>query len=80
MDFELIQYQIPSSIWIGLYFANLVFPEQPVLFLTICFPPMILAGVSVGFYLMLFAVKTEGDGNRPAEPSTRQTSGSRYRR
>jgi hypothetical protein len=48
-----------SVIWIGLYFASLVFPEQRSTFQNICFPPMALADVTTGFYLMLFAVKTE---------------------
>jgi hypothetical protein len=45
-----------SAIWTGLYFANLVFPEHHALFQYICFPPMALAEVVTGFYLMLFAV------------------------
>jgi Domain of unknown function (DUF4386) len=56
-----------SVIWTGLYFANLVFPEQHALFQYICFPPMALADVIIGFYLMLFAVKTEVHGNQPAQ-------------
>jgi len=52
-----------SVIWTGLYFANLVFPEQHVLFQRICFPLMGLADVTTGFYLMLFAVKTGVHGN-----------------
>jgi hypothetical protein len=47
-----------SLIWTILYFANLVFPEQRALFQYICFPPMALADVAIGFYLALFAVKT----------------------
>jgi len=46
-----------SVIWIGMYFASLVFPEQRSAFLYICFPPMAAADVITGFYLMLFAVK-----------------------
>jgi hypothetical protein len=48
-----------SAIWTVVYFANLVFPEQHSLFQLICFPPMALAEVITGFYLMLFAVKSE---------------------
>jgi hypothetical protein len=42
-----------SVIWTGLYFASLVFPEQHALFQYICFPPMALADIATGFYLML---------------------------
>jgi hypothetical protein len=52
-----------SLIWTGLYFANLVFPEQHTLFQYICFPPMALADVTTGFYMMFFGVKTEVRGN-----------------
>jgi hypothetical protein len=47
-----------SVIWIGGYFGNLVFPEQHALFQYVCFPAMVLADITTGFYLMLFAVKT----------------------
>jgi hypothetical protein len=50
---------VASVIWTGLYFASLVFPERHALFQYICFPPMALAEVVTGFYLMLFAVGTE---------------------
>jgi hypothetical protein len=50
---------VASVIWTSLYFANLVFPEHHALFQYICFPPMALAEVVTGFYLMLFAVGTE---------------------
>jgi len=56
-----------SVIWTGLYFANLVFPERHTLFQYICLPPMALADVLTGFYLMLFAIKTEISGNQPAQ-------------
>ena len=46
-----------SAIWIGLYLAKLVFPEHRAVFLYICFPPMLVADVATGFWLMLFAVK-----------------------
>jgi hypothetical protein len=45
-----------SVIWTALYFASLVFPERHALLQYICFPPMALAEVVTGFYLMLFAV------------------------
>jgi hypothetical protein len=48
-----------SVIWIALYFANLIFPERHALFQSMCFPPMGLAIVLTGLYLMLFAVKIE---------------------
>jgi hypothetical protein len=51
---------LASAIWTIAYFANLLFPEQHALLQYICFPPMALAEVLTGFYLMLFAVKTEG--------------------
>jgi hypothetical protein len=51
-----------SVIWAGLYLAKLVFPEQSAVFQYICFPPMVLADVATGFYLLLFSVKT---GVRP---------------
>jgi hypothetical protein len=47
---------VASVLWTGFYFAELVFPEVHALFQYICFPPMALAEVLTGFYLMLFAV------------------------
>ena len=47
-----------SVIWIGLYLANLIFPDKHALFRYICFPPMAIADIATGFYLMLFAVKS----------------------
>jgi ABC-type spermidine/putrescine transport system permease subunit II len=55
-----------SFIWTVLYFASLVFPEQRGLFQYICFPPMVLADVTTGFYLLLFAVRAEVRGNQSA--------------
>ncbi len=49
---------VASVIWTGLYFANLIWPERHALFQYICLPPMALAEVVTGFYLMLFAVGT----------------------
>lgn len=45
-----------SAVWTILYFANLIFPEYHDLFQEICFPPMLLADVITGVYLMVFAV------------------------
>lgn len=47
---------IAAVIWTVMYFANLLFPEHHSLFQYICFPPMLLAEVVSGFYLLLFAV------------------------
>ena len=58
-----------SAIWTIAYFANLVFPEQHALLQHISFPPMALAEVFTGFYLMLFAVKTEGRGQLSQQAS-----------
>ncbi|MGC2661625.1 MAG: DUF4386 domain-containing protein [Bryobacteraceae bacterium] len=57
---------IASVIWTSLYFANLVFPEHHALFQYICFPPMALAEIVTGFYLMLFGV-----GTKPRTPGAR---------
>ena len=56
-----------SVLWTCLYFANLVFPEHHALFQRICFPPMALADVTSGLYLMLFAVKAGVQGNQLAQ-------------
>jgi len=58
---------LASVIWTGLYFANLIFPEEHALFQSICFPPMALADVITGFYLLIFALKTEVGGGEPAQ-------------
>jgi hypothetical protein len=55
-----------SVIWTCLYFATLVFPERHGLFQYICFPPMALADVITGLYLMLFAVRA-GDRDNGAK-------------
>lgn len=55
-----------SVIWVALYLASLIFPEWRPLFQYICFPPMALADLGTGCYLMLFAVKTEGPRDRAA--------------
>lgn len=52
-----------SAVWAILYLANLVFPQDHSIFQSICFPPMVLADVATGFYLILFAVKTKVPGN-----------------
>jgi len=49
-----------STIWITLYFANLIFPEQHATFQYVCFPLMAAAEVTTGFYLIVFAVKSQG--------------------
>ena len=56
-----------SVIWIALYLARLVFPEKRSVFQSICFPPMAVADVITGLYLMLFAVKTEGRGDQSVQ-------------
>src|SRR5215469_10041453 len=48
-----------SAVWIALYFASLIFRQRHELFQQISFPPMGLADVITGFYLMLFAVRRE---------------------
>jgi|SRR5262249_34369342 len=55
-----------SAIWIALYFARLIFPEQRAVFWSICFPLMGLAIVLTGFWLTFFAVKSPG-GSDPVE-------------
>jgi hypothetical protein len=57
-----------SVIWTALYFASLVFPERHALLQCICFPPMALAEVVTGFYLMLFAVGKES--KMPTAPAS----------
>jgi hypothetical protein len=56
-----------SMTWIGLYFATLVFPEERAVFQIVCFPPLALADVITGFYLMLFGVRIEGRGDPSAQ-------------
>jgi hypothetical protein len=57
-----------SVIWTALYFTSLLFPEHHALLQYICFPPMALAEVVTGLYLMLFAVGKES--NTPALPTS----------
>jgi hypothetical protein len=52
-----------SVIWTGLYFANLVLPEQHTVLQYICWPLMAVAEVTTGFCLALFAVKTQARGD-----------------
>jgi len=47
-----------SAVWIALYFGSLIFRKQHELFQQIAFPPMGLADVITGFYLILFAVRS----------------------
>jgi hypothetical protein len=51
-----------SVTWTVLYWANLVFPEQHSLFQYICLPPMALADVITGFYLIVFALPRRARG------------------
>ena len=53
-----------SAIWSGLYFANLLFPEQHGVFQDICLPPMALADVLTGFYLIRFGIRTQARRER----------------
>jgi hypothetical protein len=55
-----------SALWIALYFASLIFRQQHELFQRISFPPMGLADIGTGFYLMLFAVRTKASDHRSA--------------
>ena len=57
-----------SVIWTALYIASLVFPERHALLQYFCFPPMALAEVVTGFYLMLFAFGKES--KTPAVPAS----------
>ena len=47
------------AIWIAMYLASLVFPENRGLFLSICYPPMAIALVVTGFWLMIFTIKND---------------------
>lgn len=58
----------------GLQSSVLIFPEQHALFQYICFPPMGLADVITGVYLLLLKVKTDVHGNQPAEQSASQSN------
>jgi hypothetical protein len=49
---------LASGTWAALYFANLMFPERHALFQQVYFPPMALALVLTGAYLMLFGIRT----------------------
>ena len=62
-----------SVIWACLYFATLVFPEGHALFLRVCLPPMALAEVITGFYLVLFGIRAEvpEQSTRPASAASR---------
>jgi len=61
---------VASLIWTPLYFASLIFPEHHALFQYICFPPMALAEVVTGVYLLLFAVRTRPETLKSPPPST----------
>ena len=55
-------------LWIAMYLASLVFPENRGLFLSICYPPMALVLVVTGFWLMIFTIKTDQPAQRAALP------------
>jgi hypothetical protein len=55
-----------SVIWTCLYFASLIFPEQRSTFQFVCFPPMALADVITGFYLLLFVGRVGARRNQAA--------------
>jgi Domain of unknown function (DUF4386) len=65
-----------SVIWTCLYFATLVFPERHALFLRICLPPMALADVITGLYLVLFGIRTEVPGQSAGPESAHLGSAS----
>ena len=52
-----------SAIWIALYVARLIFPEQRAVFWSICFPLIGVAIVATGFWLMIFAVSKPSNTN-----------------
>lgn len=56
-----------AAIWTSLYFADLIFPEQHRWFQKLYLPLMALADLATGFYLMLFAVKTEIPVSQPGQ-------------
>lgn len=56
-----------SVIWTGQYFANLVYPEWRIALQYICWPLMVVADVTTGFWLMLFAVKSQDHGAQSAQ-------------
>lgn len=56
---------IAAVVWTVLYFANLIFPEQHEVFQLICFPPIAVADVITGIYLLLRGVKTGTRVNQP---------------
>jgi hypothetical protein len=64
-----------SVIWTCLYFATLVFPERHALFQYICLPPMALADVITGLYLMLFAVRDRDNGAKRRVASAEVSNG-----
>jgi hypothetical protein len=53
------------AIWIAMYFASLVFPENHGLFMLICYPPMAITLVVTGFWLLVFAIKTRRSAPNP---------------
>ena len=57
---------LASVVWVVLYFANLITPQYHELFQRISLPPMGLADLITGLYLMLFAVRAGAQDHRSA--------------
>lgn len=57
---------LASAVWVVLYFANLIVPRYHDLFLRISFPPMGLADLITGLYLIIFAVRAEAPDHQLA--------------
>lgn len=53
-----------SVVWTIMYFGSLIFPERIATIQYICFALMGIAEVTTGFWLMLFAVKTQARGDQ----------------
>jgi hypothetical protein len=63
---------VGSVLWTALYFAGLIFPERHGLFQMICFPPMLLAEILAGGYLLFFAMRpSDGDEADAVEMGSR---------
>jgi hypothetical protein len=52
-----------SAIWVVLYFARLIFPEQRAVFSSICFPLVGIADIITGFWLSLFAIREQSNSD-----------------
>lgn len=55
-----------SVIWVVVYVANLIFPELHGLFQVISFPPMGLAEIFTGFWLVIFGARLRGSAAMPS--------------